>query len=205
MFPAMRDIIPEGVSGDYSIQHFSISEEQAKLQSIRATYNRNYLGRFIKAGEFCRLKYNSQVLMSDTHAERYTNREIVEKAYGDVLIAGLGLGMILCPILKKEEVTNVTVVEISEEVITLVEPHIRDHLGEAGSKLSIVKADIFDYTPTRKYDVIYFDILGDYSGDEYPDTKKLHKRYLKYIRKGSHRFMDTWMRWDIKDRYFENR
>jgi len=144
--------------------------------------------------------------MSDCGGEQTSNIEIVQNAHGDVLIAGLGLGMIICPIAKKENVNHVTVVEISPDVINLVEPHLRKYLDEDSSKLTIINADIFDFKPTQKYDVIYFDIWGDYSGDEYPETKKLHRRFSRYLnRDGENHFMDSWMRWDMKDRYFEAR
>lgn len=205
MFPKMREIIPESVSGDYSIQHFTISEKQASLQRLRATFSRSYLGRFIREGEFCRLMCIRNVLMSDSYGERYSNIEIVERAQGDVLIAGLGIGMVVCPIVKKDSVKQVTVIEISEDVIKLVEPHIRKYLGKDSSKLTIIHADIFDYVPTQKFNVIYFDIWGNYSGDEYPETKTLHRKFSRYLNRDGNHFMDSWMRWDIKRLYFEGR
>jgi len=205
MFPRMREIIPEGVSGNYSIQHFTINEKQATIYEIRGIFNRSYLGRFIKAGNFCRLKCKDRILMSDSYGERHSNREIVQVAHGEVLIAGLGIGMIICPIVKKDNVKHVTVIEISEDVIKLVEPHIRKYLGEDSSKLTIIHADIFDYVPTHKFDVIYFDIWGNYSGDEYPETKTLHRKFSRYLNKDGNHFMDSWMRWDIKRLYFEGR
>lgn len=206
MFPEMQKIVPEGTSGEYHIQHFTISEGEASLYRTKSMFSRSFLGRFVKTGNFCRLKYGSQVLMSDCGGERFSNREVVQRAHGDVLIAGLGIGMVICPIVKKESVNHVTVIEISPDVINLVESHIREYLGEDSRKLTIINADIFDFKPTQKYDVIYFDIWGDYSGDEYPETKKLHRRFSRYLNRGDgNHFMDSWMRWDIKRLYFEGR
>ncbi len=206
MFPNMREIIPEGKSGELRIEHFEISPSEARFAETKATFNRNYLGRMIRPGKFCRLvnddSYFNKVLMSDTHAERSTNRDVVRAAHGDVLIAGLGLGMIICPIAQKEEVNSITVVEISQDVINLVESHIQKYLKDDADKITVICEDIFEYKPTQKFDTIYFDIWGSFSGDEYEDTKKLiHKFSRSLIRDGDH-FMDCWMRWLIKEKHF---
>lgn len=205
LFPDMKTIIPEATLGDYSIQYFTISEGEASFLKMKGMFNRSYLARFLQPGDFCRLIYKDQILMSNTHAERHSNLEIVNRAHGQVLIAGLGLGLIICPIAKKDDVTHITVVEIAKEVIDLVEPHLRDYLGEDAHKLEIINADIFEFEPSHKYDVIYFDIWGCYSGDEYPQTKKLHIKFSYHINRKNDPFMDSWMRWDMKDRYFECR
>ena len=201
----MKDIIPEGVSGEYAVEHYNIPEDKARLAVTMATYSRDYLGRQIFAGNFCRLKYNGSVIMSDTGGERYSNTEIVRVAHGDVLIAGLGLGMILCNILPKPEVKSVTVVEISNDVCHLVLPHLSKHIGEPMTKLCVEKDDIFSHTPSQKYNVIYFDIWGDYSGDTYEETKILHRQYSKYLDRKNGHHMDSWMRWHMKELHFQNR
>lgn len=208
MFPSMCEIVPEGESGEYCVEHFEISPQEAIFAETKAIYNRNYLGRMIRPGRFCRLmhiggEYNTRtVLMSDTDAERNTNKEVVYNAHGDVLIAGLGLGMVLCPVAKKEEVRSITVIEIYQDVIDLVEPYIRKYLGHHSEKIKIICMDIFEYTPTRKFDVIYFDIWGDICGDEYPETKKLHRKFSSSLNRDGDHFMDTWVRWYMKELYF---
>ena len=206
MFPSMREIIPEGESGEYRIEHFEITPKEAEREEMRSIYNRNYLGRMTRPGKFCRLirgeGWSRDVLMSDTHAERNTNREVVKASHGHVLIAGLGLGMVICPIAQKEEVETVTVVEISKEVIGLIQPHLCKYLGDDAKKIKIFCEDIFKFVPTHKFDVIYFDIWCNISGDEYEDTKKLHRKFSrKLVRDGDH-FMESWMRWLIKDLHF---
>ena len=206
MFPNMREIIPEGESGNLRIEHFEISSKEAKFAVMKAGFSRNYLGRMIRPGKFCRLVNGEstfdKVLMSDTHAERNTNRDVVNAAHGDVLIAGLGLGMIICPIAQKDEVNSTTVIEISQDVIDLVEPYIRKYLKDDADKITIIHEDIFEYKPTQKFDTIYFDIWGSFSGDEYPDTKKLIRKFSGSLVRDDDYYMDCWMRWLIKDKYF---
>ena len=205
LYQKMWEVIPESNVGDYRVENFTISKEEAELYSTMATYNRDYLGRMLRAGKFCRLMCKSEVLMSDTDAERSTNYEVIRAAHGEVLIAGLGLGLIVIPICRKKEVQKITVVEVSEEVISLVEPHLRKFLGGDADKLEIVHSDIHEFKTSKKYNVIYFDIWNNISGDEYPETKTLHKLFSKYLIRDGTQFMDSWMRWYMKDKHFEGR
>ena len=204
-FPLMKNIIPEGQSGEYAIEHYNIPEDKANFAVMKATYNRDYLGREIFAGDFCKLTYGNTIVMSDSGGERYSNTEIVRVAQGDVLIAGLGLGMILCAILPKPEVKSVTVIELSNDVCTLVLPHLTKYLGNDVTKLQVHAGDIFSYTPTRKYSVIYFDIWNNYSGDTYEETKVLHRRYSKHLDRTNGHYMGSWMRWHMKELHFGDR
>ena len=201
-FPLMKDIIPVGKSGDYAIEHFTISESEAHSAMVRVTYNRDYLGRELFSGDFCKLTHGKTIVMTDTGGERYSNTEIVNKAHGNVLIAGLGLGMILTKILPKPEVKSVTVVEISNDICHLVLPHLAKYMGDFITKLRVDHDDIFRYTPTEKYETVYFDIWNDYSGDTYEQTKILHRRFSKYLNRNNGHYINSWMRWHMKDLHF---
>jgi hypothetical protein len=95
----------------------------------------------------------SMPMMDQSQFEKDTNEIIVNAAKGDVLIAGLGIGLILLPIQEKEEVTSITIVELHQEVIDLISPYIPLH-----PKVTIVNDDIFTYIPDRTYDTIWVDI-----------------------------------------------
>ena len=201
-FPVMQDILPEDKTGDASLEHFTISEDEARFAVMKAMYGRDYLGRDIYAGDFVRLHVNGQLAMSDSGGERASSREVVREAHSKVLIAGLGLGMILTAIVPKPEVKKVVVVEISQDVINLVEPHIRNYLGKFSSKLEIVCSDIYNYIPIEKFNTIFFDIWGNYSGDTYEDTKKLHHQFQRHLDRTDSPYMDSWMRWHMKKLHF---
>ena len=51
----------------------------------------------------CQLFVDGALVMSDGANEHETNRGVVRKAQGDVLVAGLGIGMICLPIRAAEE------------------------------------------------------------------------------------------------------
>ena len=83
---------------------------------------------------------------------------MVRRAHSEVLTAGLGLGMILHPILAEPAVSRVTLVEKYPDVIDLVGPTL-----PATERLTIVTAAIFAWRPPRgsRYDVIWFDTWPD--------------------------------------------
>jgi len=123
-----------------------------------------------------RLWVGSQMVMSDSDHEQRTNREVVFRSHGRVLIAGLGLGYILHPILSKPSVTHVTVVEKNPDVIELVAPTL------TSSKLRIIEADIFKWRPPRgtKYQTLYFDVWPTLTVKNLPDMERLHRAFRRY-------------------------
>jgi len=124
-FPEMHRIVPEGASGNVRVEHFTVSESASRLTALEG-------GRgYVPPGRYARLFMHpkaSSCMMSDTRFEHLSNYEVVRSAHGEVLIAGLGLGMICHPIARKREVKAVTVVEKSPDVIKLITPtpHVRD-------------------------------------------------------------------------------
>jgi hypothetical protein len=92
------------------------------------------------------------VVMSDSVYEQELNREIIEKARGDVLSLGYGLGFIVQLLQVNPAVTSVTILEKEQEVLDLVgsqltlAPHVR-----------VVLADALEWTPDKMFDVIYDD------------------------------------------------
>lgn len=95
---------------------------------------------------------NLLVVMTDNETEKRLCKIAVEKARGDVLVIGFGLGMILIPMMKKPEVNSVTVLEIEQEVLDLVASQLK--LNE---KVNIVLADALDWQTDRKFDFIWSD------------------------------------------------
>ena len=61
--------IPEGQSGDWKVEKFTVSEEEAKLNNLRAAFSFSDRGREIEPGEYTRLRRNGVVVLSDTPAE----------------------------------------------------------------------------------------------------------------------------------------
>lgn len=133
------------------------------------------MGRLVPKGRYLALRRNGSIIMSDTPDELRDLREFRYQATGAVLINGLGLGIATCMALGKPEVTSVTVIELSQDVINLVAPHIID------SRLTIIQADAYTYLPKKgtKFDVVWHDIWDTICADNLEGMKRLHRKYGK--------------------------
>jgi len=177
-FHEMHKVVPEGECGAAKVEHFTVTEEASRFTALRGALD------YVPPGRYARLLVGGHTVMSDTDLEHRTNFEVVRKAQGDVLIAGLGLGMILWPIVAKPEVRSVLVVELRPEVIALVGPHL------PRKKLRmVVEGDIYTWRPPKgtKYDTIYFDIWSDLCTDNLDEMTKLHRAFCR------HKAPDGWM------------
>jgi spermidine synthase len=104
--------------------------------------------------------------MTDLYDEWWTQRAAIIRARssgGDVLITGLGLGMVVEAILATPapaHVRHVTVVEQSPDVIGLVAAQLQAQFGE---RLQIVEADAYTWVPDsgRVFDTVWHDIWPD--------------------------------------------
>lgn len=182
--------------GNVSIEKFEIDNRQALYFNF-SNIGKNLPG--LTSGSYVRLIIDSQLVMSDTPMEKVSNTEFVEKAHGDVMIAGLGLGLIIHNLrdkIKSGVVKSITIYEINQNVINLVSPLFK--------KLPIeyVCKDILSYLPPKeeKYDTIYFDIWPSITPDEnLPQIRMLHNRW-KFHKKTKSSYMNSWMK-----EYMQNR
>ena len=108
-------------------------------------------GRFVPAGTYTGLFEGSKSTdpwMTDTPDELEDHFSFIHGAHGDVLITGLGLGVVTRGCLINENVRSVTVVEISPDVITLVAPWLRAFTDSLPSKrLTVIQGDAMLWTP----------------------------------------------------------
>lgn len=203
MFEKMVKIVPEGEKGGAKITHFEVSKEDASFTRIRAF---QHPGAYVPPGRYAKLKVDGELMMTDTQMEQRSNYGIVLEARGDVLIAGLGIGMVLVPVLKNPKVKNVLVVEKSQDVIDLVEPPIRRALSQrAAKKLTVLQADIFEWQPEkgRKWDVLYFDIWANICTDNLDEISKLHRKFARRKNKGG--WMESWQQELLRHRRRQER
>lgn len=183
-FVKMVDYIPEGRQGIAKVEHFEVSEHDSVFAGIRR--------EFISPGRYCRLYVDGSLMMSDGDMEHQSNSRAVYQAEGDVLIAGLGIGMILIPILRNPKVRSVLVLEKYRDVIDLVEPPVRAAVRADADKLTVLKADVFEWTPAKdqKFDTIYFDIWPVICTDQLPEITKLKRKFCRRLRPGG--WMKAW-------------
>lgn len=169
---ALHRRIPELKHGSVTIVHDS-PDMMTRLRAARD-------GQPLNEKVYTRLHIDGRLWMTDAEFDCWTNYPAVIQMRGDVLIAGLGLGMILPPVLKSKEVRSVTVLEISQDLIAAVGPMYKS------KKLKIIHADCREWpVPKRAFDCIYLDIWQNVPNeDNLKEIKALKQRYRAGLRKG---------------------
>ena len=187
MYLDMAEILKDWKVGDFELSHYEIGQNDwyAMLHGI-------------PSGKFIKLTHRGGVVMSNTDMEKRTNSPFVINAHGNVLIGGLGIGLILLATQDKEEVKQITVVEKNKEVIELVGVQL-----PLNSKVHIVHDDVFEYKPLFKYNTIYMDIWNYINSDVYNnEMKPLISRYRRYLAPKSedeNRYIDCWCKYQAKN------
>lgn len=184
----MADLLEERQNGAWKLEKFTIE--------------RNNLAAMIQGvtpGIYIKLTHNGECVMSDTSMEKRTNMDFYCNAYGDVLIGGLGIGMIVLSIQDKPEVKSITVIEKYPEVIDMVASQL-----DFNEKVKIICADVFEWSPDKgvKYDVSYMDIWNWVNEDVYEEEMKpLKRRYARFLRSKSenpNRYNKCWAEYQAR-------
>ncbi len=193
------------VKGDrFEIAYYDLTEEALESERFRDIINphRRPEVRGQKAGTIVQLRdtEKQEVVMSDTAMERDTNIDLLYEAHGDVLIGGLGIGLVLLALQKIRRVASITVIELHKELVDLVAPQL-----PLTDKCNIVIGDVFTWKPPKgtKYNTIYMDIWNNVCGDNYEDMKTLRRRYGKMLdRTDKFSWQECWRRYETKQAHF---
>ena len=182
--------------GIATLRSFSISNEESKVYNLKSLFNGNGGFDCVTAGQYVKLSVNNILMMSDTDMEKRTNYEFISNAKGDVMIAGLGIGLILHNLEKKVktgEVKSITVYEKYQDVIDLITPYYK-HLP-----LTVKCEDILNYLPPKEeiYDTIYFDIWPTIDTNNLKDIRILHNRWKFHKRQDG--WMDSWVKQKLQN------
>lgn len=162
--------LADGKSGEWSVETFTVPKEDlSQMISLFKT------GRAVPEGTYKRLKRSGTVVMSNTPDEISDFSHFTRKAKGSVLINGLGIGCVVKVLLDKPEITKITVIEKSEDVIKLVAPYFNDE------RLNIINADAFEYKPTKgeMFNFVWHDIWDYICADNLSEMATLHRKYGK--------------------------
>lgn len=76
---------------DVTIKLFEVTNTDARWFNLRHCSNPI---SFISPGKYVKLIIAGELVMSDTPYEMNTNQKFVDKAHGNVLIGGLGIGLL---------------------------------------------------------------------------------------------------------------
>ena len=124
------------------------------------------LGFFPEEFRFPAVLEGGNEWMTLTPVDLDTSDEAIEAAHGKVVTFGLGLGYYAYMCSEKEEVSSITVVEKSADVMRLFKTHILPQFPHA-DKVRIIEADAFEYAekvmPSEGYDLAFVDTWRDAS------------------------------------------
>lgn len=176
--------VPEGASGVWRVAKFEVNADASEMDRVRALVHGH--GRYVPPGVYTALYRGTMTIMSDTPNEILDHLGAVRTASGNVLVAGLGLGLVVRAMLGRLKdgepaVTSLTVVEKSPDVIKLVGPVFADC-----ARISIVEADIFTWKPPGKFDFGWFDIWDDLYADNLDAMATLNRKFARSIAKRGH-------------------
>jgi hypothetical protein len=143
----------------------------------------NYSGNLEKEQTVFLANKPNECIMSSNLFERLTNQNFINSAKGDVIIFGLGLGLILFPLLEDEEINSITVIDKSVDIIDNLGPIIKNY--DVNNKLTIINGDAFTYYQQLndvKFDVMYFDYWNIVDRTIYNDMETLKELYKNNIK-----------------------
>jgi hypothetical protein len=166
-WPALRvPQVPTGTWGDWSVELDS---------RVKATSG--YFRGVRPVQPFPVLRHKKKIWMSPTPQELESQMHIVAGMRGAVVIVGGGMGIAAYNAAMKKDVSAVSVIEVSGEVVALMTRMVESWPKKARGKVSIIHADAFTLPPLAS-DFLYCDIwelLGDQRAQE--DTLKIWKQH----------------------------
>ena len=185
--PYYRNIrIPEVKFGRWKLTYQEYAPYEAFIyQDVRVKPDSReipVLGYFTEPFRYPSVMENGHEWMSIKPSELETLTDSIDKAHGRVITFGLGLGYYAYMVSLKPEVTEVTVVERSEEVIELFKTHILPQFSHP-EKVNIIRSDAYDYMDHNMkpgmYDYVLADLWHDVSDglDLYLKFKKRESRF----------------------------
>jgi len=123
-------------------------------------------------------------------------KELLNIEFDSILVVGLGVGIIPHVVKYKSTCSIVDVLEINQEVIDLVGP-----VGYLEG-VNIINADVFDYTPTKNYDIILLDIWQCDCNNFITERDTLITKYLPNLNLGG--FIYTPINANLGETKFQN-
>lgn len=141
--------IPEGISGDFEIAHYTNETTDNNWPMYLQMKNESFDTYTVLLKKGCPMP-----IMQDSLAEYNEHQWLWDNATGDVLIGGLGIGLVHQKLIDNPNVSSITIIENSQDVIDLVWDNcVKD------DTFTLIKADIETWTPptNSSWDVAWFD------------------------------------------------
>ncbi len=108
--------------------------------------------------------------MWDIPVERRAQKKIADQAYGDVLVAGYGLGAVQGYLLENKKVTSVLTIEKLGDLIE----ELKKRDGFVHGDVQI--GDFYEYNSKRKFDCVIGDVWEDIEEEALEEYTKFKKK-----------------------------
>lgn len=167
---------------------------ESDIENIKVYWNeyrnQNFLSTFNIGKEYVILhdKSINKTMMSSHEFEIVTNQKFLDNAKGDVLIFGLGLGLIVHPLLQDKSIKSITIVEIDDGLIDLVFPIVIEN--DPYTKVNVINSDAFSFETDMMFDTIYFDIWSVIDNRAFEEMSTLSHKFQKNLNQDG--WMDSW-------------
>ncbi len=183
---------------DVTIKLFEVTNTDARWFNLRHCSNPI---SFISPGKYVKLIIAGELVMSDTPYEMNTNQKFVDKAHGNVLIGGLGIGLLtknLIPKIENGEIKHISIWEKNINLINLwkmAEQYLPVH-----DKISVFNYDVFDYQKARSqlkgvFDSVYIDIWAGLDENAYTQMKHFRRAFRPFLNPNNpNTFIECWGR-----------
>jgi hypothetical protein len=166
--------IPEGVSNNFTVAHYTMETTDnnwGMYLNMKSESSDTPYTVLLKDG--CPMP-----IMQDSHAEYKEHQWLWDNATGDVLVGGLGIGMLHQKLIDNPNVTSVTIIELEQDVVDLVWEHcIKD------DSFTLVVADFETWNPPEgsSFDTVWGDTwLVDNSLTMKDYSTLIRDRYSQY-------------------------
>jgi spermidine synthase len=141
--------IPEGTSGDFEIAHYTNETTDKQWQIYLQSKKESHSNYCVLTTTTC-----PQPIMQDSEGEYKEHQWLWNNATGDVFIGGLGIGLCNAVLISNPNITSITIIENSQDVIDLVWPHcLKD------DRFNLIHANIETWIPPQdsQWDIMWFD------------------------------------------------
>jgi len=152
----MSRILQERSSNEVSLEKTLIPKGTV-MRLYNSKEGKIFLGKYGFDYPLMRLREGDGLWMSDSQLEVESLLTPIAMARGDVLVGGLGIGLLPVFIRNKRSVSKIDIVEINQDIIDTVFDQIFNR------KMRVIHDDIFHYleTTSERYDFIHIDIWPD--------------------------------------------
>jgi hypothetical protein len=173
--------IPSGNSGVWTVDSKMADQEEAALHNLRQKMSEQR--RFVEPGVIKRLMCNNNIVMSNSLSELVDHDELMIKARGNILITGLGLGIIAFMLSRNPKVHSIMIIEQSSDVIKLIFPTLKKW---AGCAIQVKQGNAFDYYKLLKTEKFFnygwHDIWPTLGNENLPEMDDLEKKYKPFCK-----------------------